>query len=221
MQTLESMTSGCFYMIDYRTCRLIYTSGYIPFMESDFGKSGHTISTEDIERAIDNDERMKLVRAHCAKNQFLASIPVENRMDMVFHTDLRLRSRDRVEQTLHLKCIPQAFTKNGLPWLEIYTVTFSPNRNTGMLMMTDKKLHANYLYDSRTGTWNKLRNHNLSMMEWRILSLSSQGKSELEISTLLFHSVSSIKKTKKSIFGKLGVKNTIEALQMAQNLSII
>lgn len=87
--------------------------------------------------------------------------------------------------------------------------------------MTDKKLHANYLYDSRTGTWNKLRNHNLSMMEWRILSLSSQGKSELEISTLLFHSVSSIKKTKKSIFGKLGVKNTIEALQMAQNLSII
>lgn len=109
MQTLESMTSGCFYMIDYRTCRLIYTSGYIPFMESVFGKSGHTISTEDIERAIDNDERMKLVRAHCAKNQFLASIPVENRMDMVFHTDLRLRSRD--EWSRH--CISNVFHRHS------------------------------------------------------------------------------------------------------------
>ena len=221
VQSVSSLLNGYCYILDYGRCRILPSAGHSSFMDTIFGVKGMRINKDTLSRAIDKKELERIRHCIRSKNAFMATLPMEMRMELVFHMDICVKSAGGFSQTLHLRCQPLSLNRNGTPWLEVHTLSFSPRRDSGRLILSCKKENSCYVYDAETELWCKKERPRFSIQERQVLSLISQGRSELEISDFLCRSVVCIKKAKKTIFDKLDVKSSIEATQMAQNLSII
>ena len=112
-------------------------------------------------------------------------------------------------------------SEKGDIWLALCTVSLSPEKNIGDVVITDHICTDRYCYSFKGKRWRKLPELILSDREKEILQLSVKGLSNTEIGETLFIDANTVKYHKKKLFDKLHAENITEAVGIAANLRLI
>ena len=112
--------------------------------------------------------------------------------------------------------------KKGDIWLALCTVSLSPEKSIGEVIIFDSTCTDRYFYSFEGRRWKKQPELILSDREKEILQLSVKGLSNTEvIGETLFIDANTVKSHKKKLFEKLHAGNITEAVGIAANLRLI
>lgn len=106
-------------------------------------------------------------------------------------------------------------------WLALCTVSLSPEKTIGDVVISDHTCTDRYLYSFEGRRWRKQPELILSDREKEILQLSVKGLSNTEIGETLFIDANTVKFHKKKLFEKLHAENITEAVGIAANMRLI
>ena len=106
-------------------------------------------------------------------------------------------------------------------WLALCTVSLSPRKRLGSVLISDHTCTDRYVYSFEGRRWRKQPELLLTDREREILQLSVKGFSNTETGEALFIDANTVKFHKKKLFEKLHAKNITEAVGIAANLRLI
>lgn len=215
LDSVVRLTNECYYLVDFFNSTIPYISYsplYLCGVEPEVVKTQinlnfhiHFASRDEIEM-ISERTRQWL--------RFLMTKELDERMHYSFRIDYHLNKK-----LICLSMIPVVFTPGGKPVIVLSKVSISPRTEAGNAMLF-KKNHPNYwIYDN--DQWVEQTHVQLSEMEVQILLLSVQGRTENEISELIFRSKDGLKTIKRKLFRKMGVTTITEAVSKAISYGLI
>lgn len=119
------------------------------------------------------------------------------------------------------KLTPLALTSDGRIWLALCVVSASSHNTPGHIEIHRVGSPDFFEYNRLTWRWDKRSMPTLTDGEKSVITLSIQGFTMLEIADKMCLSPDTIKKYRKQIFGKLGVRNISEAIMAATNNKLL
>lgn len=102
--------------------------------------------------------------------------------------------------------------KNGKPWLALCSVSLSPNKSAGNLVVKENDSRTLHKYAHDSHSWTTLDYHDLKKLEHDILCMSARGMTMNEIASTLCKSPDTIKSCKKNLFDKSDATSITEAV---------
>lgn len=218
---LARNTNHSLYIIDYNRKNFLYVSPNPLFL------CGHT--PEEVQQkgyafyfeVIPPDEINRLLEINEAGFRFYYDSPVEKRLDFSIEYNFHIRTSDRHQHLIHHKLTSILLNKKGDIWLALCTVSLSPEKSIGEVIISDSTCTDRYFYSFEGRRWKKQPELILSDREKEILQLSVKGLSNTEIGEMLFIDANTVKFHKKKLFEKLHAGNITEAVGIAANLRLI
>ena len=218
---LTRNTNHSLYIIDYNRKNFLYVSPNPLFL------CGH--SPEEVQRkgyafyfeVVPSDEINRLMEINEAGYLFYYNQPVEKRLDLSIEYDFHIHTSDNHRHLIHHKLTPVLLSEKGDIWLALCTVSLSPKKNIGEVVITNHTCTDRYVYSFEGRRWRKQPELILSDREKEILQLSVKGLSNTEIGETLFIDANTVKFHKKKLFEKLHAENITEAVGIAANLRLI
>lgn len=218
---LSRNTNHSLYIIDYNRKNFLYVSPNPLFL------CGH--SPEEVQRkgyafyfeVVPSDEINRLMEINEAGYLFYYNQPVEKRLDLSIEYDFHIHTSDNHRHLIHHKLTPVLLSEKGDIWLALCTVSLSPKKNIGEVVITNHTCTDRYVYSFEGRRWRKQPELILSDREKEILQLSVKGLSNTEIGETLFIDANTVKFHKKKLFEKLHAENITEAVGIAANLRLI
>ena len=134
------------------------------------------------------------------------------------HFDLSINASIRREM-IHISLTPCLFDTNKDVILGLCMLTYSTRKQIGNALI--KLPEVDYHLELRNDEWVQTNNPHLTNMEIVIIGHCANGKSIADIAEYLSVSASTIKTHRTSVLKKLGVNNTIEAIQYVENYNLI
>lgn len=214
-------TNHSVYIIDYHRRNFLYVSANPLFLcgrtaeevrEQGYGFYFEVVPPEDIHRLMEINE---------AGFRFYYEQPVEKRLALTIEYDFHICTSQRHRQLIHHKLTPILLNAQGDIWLALCTVSLSPNKTAGEVLMSDNTGTVRYAYSFEGKRWRKQPDILLSDREKEILQLSVKGLSNAEIGESLFIDANTVKFHKKKLFEKLQAENITEAIGIAAYLRLI
>lgn len=214
-------TNSSLYIIDYNRKNFLYVSsnplflcGYTPeeVQQKGYGFYFDVVPAEEIRVLFEINE---------AGFGFYYNLPLEKRLDYIIEYDFHVRPSDGHTHLIHHKLAPILLDREGNIWLALCTVSLSPNKETGNVIISNKDNTECFRYSFEGKRWYKQSPITLTEREKEILELSVKGLSNSEIAACLFIDTNTVKFHKKSLFQKLKAKNITEAIGIAGNLRLI
>ena len=147
--------------------------------------------------------------------------PIEKRLDLSIESNFHIHTSEKHPHLIHHKLPPVLLSGKGDIWLALCTVSLSPEKNIGDVVISDHTCTDHYIYSFEGRRWRKQPELILSDREKEILQLSVKGLSNTEIGETLFIDANTVKFHKKKIFEKLHAENITEAVGIAANLRLI
>ena len=135
--------------------------------------------------------------------------------------NFHIRTSEKHSHLIHHKLTPALLSDNGDIWLALCTVSLSPEKNIGDVVISDHTCSDRYIYSFESRRWRKQPELILSDREKEILQLSVKGMSNTEIGETLFIDANTVKFHKKKLFEKLHAENITEAVGIAANMRLI
>ncbi len=143
-------------------------------------------------------------------------IQSEERSKWYISYDFHILNKGRKILVNH-KLTPLVLTSDGRIWLALCVVSVSTHTTPGHIEMHCAGSPDFYEYNIVTQRWDKRSIPTLTEGEKSVITLSIQGLTMLEIADKMCLSPDTIKKYRKQIFEKLGVRNISEAIVAATN----
>ena len=200
-KALARNTNHSLYIIDYNRKNFLYVSSNPLFL------CGHEIN--------------RLMEINEAGFRFYYDQPIEKRLDLSIEYNFHIRTSEKHSHLIHHKLTPALLSDNGDIWLALCTVSLSPEKNIGDVVISDHTCSDRYIYSFESRRWRKQPELILSDREKEILQLSVKGMSNTEIGETLFIDANTVKFHKKKLFEKLHAENITEAVGIAANMRLI
>lgn len=218
---LARNTNHSLYIIDYNRKNFLYVSPNPLFL------CGH--SPEEVQQkgyafyfeVVPPDEINRLMEINEAGFRFYYDQPVEKRLDLSIEYNFHIRTSEKHSHLIHHKLTPVMLSEKGDIWLALCTVSLSPEKKLGEVLITDHTCTDRHVYSFEGRRWRKQPELILSDREKEILQLSVKGLSNTEIGGTLFIDANTVKFHKKKLFEKLHAENITEAVGIAANLRLI
>ena len=218
---LARNTNHSLYIIDYNRKNFLYVSPNPLFL------CGH--SPEEVQQkgyafyfeVVPSDEINRLMEINEAGFHFYYDQPIEKRLDLSIEYNFHIRTSEKHLHLIHHKLTPVMLSEKGDIWLALCTVSLSPEKKLGEVLITDHTCTDRHVYSFEGRRWRKQPELILSDREKEILQLSVKGLSNTEIGETLFIDANTVKFHKKKLFEKLHAENITEAVGIAANLRLI
>ena len=208
------------YIIDYFKRNFLYVSPNPMFLcglsPEEVMKLGYRFYLE----YVPEDELPLLLDLNRAGFAFKSNIPIEERKDCYIQYDFHILNDGHPILVNH-KLTPLALTSDGNIWLALCVVSASNHSTPGHIEIHRVGSSDFYEYNRITRRWNKRCVPALSEGEKSVITLSIQGFTMTEIGDKMCLSPDTIKKYRKQIFEKLGVRNISEAIIAATNNKLL
>lgn len=214
-------TNSSLYMVDYQRKEFLYVSpnplflcGYSPeqVREKGYGFFLERVLPEDLERIYEINE---------AGFRFYYDQPVDKRRFFSIGYDFHIRASDDHRLLLHHEYTPVLLNDKGDIWLSLCTVSLSPFKEAGEVVIWDHTASGRYTYSFAGKRWKKSSDIVLTDREKAILQLSVKGLSNTEIGECLFIDASTVKYHKRRLFDKLNARHIGEAVGKATCMRLI
>ncbi|MDE6269834.1 MAG: helix-turn-helix transcriptional regulator [Muribaculaceae bacterium] len=165
-------------------------------------------------------EQQLLLDINRAGFEFYNTLPPEERRNWYIQYDFHLLNGKR-PMLIHHKLTPLAMTSDGRVWLALCVVSASNHSTPGHVEM-HRAGSADFMeYNTATRRWDKRSMPTLTEGERSVITLSIQGLTMSEIADEMCLSPDTIKKYRRLIFEKLGVRNISEAIMAAANNKLL
>lgn len=216
-QLLGIMDDG-FYVIDFYQRQFVYVTPQLLLLcghdPDDALKQGYDFYSQ----VVYKEDMPLLIEIHQVSIELLFTMETIEKLKCI-KFNIRLFNDGQLLMVDH-KIAPLQLTREGKVRLAACRVTHAVARTPGNLKAyyKDDTVHE-YSFESKI--WKPVCQIQLSQMEKNVLRLMQQGKERREIATLLHISEHTVKNHKNNIFNKLGVKNGIEAINVAVNNQLI
>ena len=218
---LARHTNHSLYIIDYNRKNFLYVSPNPLFLcgrsPEEVQRKGYAFYFE----VVPPDEIKRLMEINEAGYRFYYGLPAEKRLDLSIEYDFHICTSDNHTHLIHHKLTPILLSAKGDIWLALCTVSLSPERNIGEVIMSQHTGNERYVYSFEGKRWRKKPELILTDREKEILQLSVKGLSNTEIGENLFIDTNTVKFHKKKLFEKLHAENITEAVGIAANLRLI
>ena len=218
---IAKSTNNSLYKIDYHRKNFLYVSAnplfLCGFSPEEVKEKGYAFYFE----LVPENELQRLLEINSAGFQFYYSKPLEKRQNYVIEYDFHIKTSDNHLHLIHHKLAPVLLNGKGDIWLALCTVSLSPQKMTGNVLISDTTCSDRFFYSFESRHWHKLPEMELTERERDILQLSVKGLSNMEIGASLFIDANTVKFHKKKLFEKLHAVNITEAVGIAANLRLI
>ncbi len=208
------------YIIDYFKQNFLYVSPNPMFLCGLTPEQMMKIGYRFYLRFVPQDEQELLLSINRAGFAFYDNIPVEERRDWYIQYDFHIINDGHPILVNH-KLTPISITSDGRVWLALCVVSASNHTTPGHIEMHQVGSPEFFEYNRLTRRWKKRSIPTLTDGEKSVITLSIQGFTMLEIADKMCLSPDTIKKYRKQLFEKLGVRNITEAIIAATNNKLL
>ncbi len=208
------------YIIDYFRQKFLYVSPNSFFLCGMTPERMMELSYRFYLEYVPEDEQTLLLEFNRAGFSFYNGLPVDERRQWYIQYDFHiLNSGNPI--LVHHKLTPMALTSDGRIWLALCVVSASNHTTPGHVEIHRAGTPFFFAYNLLTRRWTRRSMPTLTEGEKAVITLSVQGYTMGEIADRMCLSTDTIKKYRKQIFEKLGVRNITEAIAAATNNKLI
>lgn len=208
------------YIIDYFNQNFLYVSPNPMFLCGLTPERMKEIGYRFYFMYVPQDEQNLLLTINRAGFSFYGNIPVEESCDWYIQYDFHILNDGHPILVNH-KLTPIATTSDGRVWLALCVVSASNHTTPGHIEMHRVGSPEYFEYNRLTRRWDKRCMPTLTEGEKSVIALSIQGLTMSEIADKMCLSPDTIKKYRKQLFEKLGVRNITEAIIAATNNKLL
>ncbi len=208
------------YIIDYFKHNFLYVSPNPMFLCGLTPEQMKELGYRFYLEYVPQDEQPLLLDLNHAGFSFYSNIPVEERKDWFIQYDFHIINGGHPILVNH-KLTPIATTSDGRIWLALCVVSTSNHTTPGHIEMHRVGSQEYFEYNRLTRRWDKRGMPTLTEGEKSVITLSIQGFTMSEIADKMCLSPDTIKKYRKQLFEKLGVRNITEAIIAATNNKLL
>ncbi|MDE7438076.1 MAG: helix-turn-helix transcriptional regulator [Muribaculaceae bacterium] len=208
------------YIIDYFKQNFLYVSPNPMFLCGLSPEQVKELGYRFYLEYVPEDEQSLLLDINRAGFAFHNTIPVEERGDWFIQYDFHILNDDHPILINH-KLTSLALTSDGRVWLALCVVSASNHTTPGHIEMHRVGSPDYFEFNRLTHRWDKRTIPTLTEGEKSVITLSIQGFTMSEIGDKMCLSAETIKKYRKQIFEKLGVRNISEAIACAVNNKLL
>lgn len=219
-EAFSRSTYQSIYIIDYFRQKFLYVSPNALFMCGLTPEKMMEINYKFYFEYVPANERELLIKFNRVGFSFYNSLPGEEKKDWYIQYDFHILNAGRPILINH-KLTPLALTSDGRVWLALCVVSASSHTKPGHIEMHHVGTSEYYEFNILTNRWDKKYIPTLSEGEKMVIILSIQGFTMTEIAEQMCLSPETIKKYRKQIFEKLGVRNISEAIIASTNNKLI
>ena len=228
---LARNTNHSLYIIDYNRRNFLYVSSNPLFLcgrsPEEVRQKGYAfyfevVPPDEMKRLMEiNEAGFRFYYSQEAGFRFYYSQSTEKRLDLSIEYDFHLCMPENRRHLVHHKLTPVLLSAEGDIWLALCSVSLSPRKDIGAVIISDCTCADRYVYSFEGRRWRKQSGLILSEREKEILQLSVKGLSNKEIGEILFIDANTVKYHKKKLFENLHAENITEAVGIAANLRLI
>ncbi len=204
------------YIIDYFRQKFLYVSPNSLLLCGLTSEQVMEMSYRFYIEKVPEEEQDMLMESNRAGFAFYNSIPLEEKNKWYIQYDFHVIN-DGGPILINHKLTPLSVTSDGRVWLALCVVSASTHTSPGHIEMHRIDSPEYYEYNMLTRRWAKRFMPELNDGEKSVIRLSIQGLTMNEIADRMCLSTDTIKKYRKQIFEKLGVRNISEAIISATN----
>ncbi|MDE6301250.1 MAG: helix-turn-helix transcriptional regulator [Muribaculaceae bacterium] len=208
------------YIIDYYRQKFLFVSPNSLFLCGMTPEEMIQLSYRFYLEYVPEQEQSLLLEYNRVGFAFYNSLPQEERPDWYIQYDFHILNEGR-PVLVHHKLTPLALTSDGRVWLGLCVVSASNHTTPGHIEMHRAGSPEFFEYNMITRRWDRRRIPSLTEGEKSVITLSIQGFTMTEIADRMCLSPDTIKKYRKQIFEKLGVRNISEAIVAATNNKLL
>lgn len=204
------------YIIDYFRQNFLYVSPNPIFLCGLSPEEMKALGYRFYMEYVPAEEQPLLQEINRAGFAFFNTLPVDERKDWYIQYDFHIVNNGHPILINH-KLTPVELTSDGHVWLALCVVSASNHTTPGHIEMHRAGSADFLVYNRVTHRWDRNSMPTLTEGEKSVITLSIQGYTMLEIADRMCLSPDTIKKYRKQIFEKLGVRNISEAIVAATN----
>ena len=219
LKQFNQSCSGAYHMMDY------YNQQIITDNPSSSILCGHPKEIADKEgfgflgRILTPEEQIWASQVNEAAFNLFFNHDEKKRMDLRLSYDLKVRTINGTEFTLHHKLTPFRLCKNGNLWLalcHVIEVASKDTRNVNLVDVVDGKK-----YNFTNGNFILSKDEVLTYKEKQILTMLAKDMTAEQISKNLSISLPVFNRHKRKVFNKLGVDKSTSAIHKAHTEGLI
>lgn len=219
-EAFSNSTYQSVYIIDYFKQNFLYVSPNSVFQCGLTPEQMMEIGFGFFSLHVAQDEKSLLLDIYRMCLAFFNQVPLGERKEWYAQYDFHIIDNGHPILVNH-KQIPIALTSDGRLWLTLCLVSASSHTTPGHIEMHRVGSTDYFVYNRLTQNWDKRNVPILTEGERYMIRLSIQGLSILEIADKMCLSPATIKKYRKQLFNKLGVRNITEAILAATNKRLL
>ena len=180
-EALARNTNHSLYIIDYNRKNFLYVSSNPLFLcgrtPEEVQQKGYAFYFE----VVSPDELKRLMEINEAGFRFYYNQPAEKRLNLSIEYDFHICMSESHRHLIHHKLTPILLNAKGDIWLALCSVSLSPRKDIGEVILTDCTCADRYVYSFEGRRWRKQPELILSDREKEIPQLSVKGLSNAEI----------------------------------------
>ncbi len=219
-EAFSRLTYQSVYIIDYFKQNFLYVSANPMFLCGLTAEQMKAMGYSFYLKYVPQAEQALLLEINRAGFSFYNDVATDNRMDWYLQYDFHILHGKRPILINH-RITPLAVTSDGRVWLALCAVSVSTKSTPGNIEMHSTGSDHYYSYNLTTRRWDRRAMPTLTEGEKAVITLSIQGLTMLEIADRMCLSPDTIKKYRKQIFEKLGVRNISEAIVSVTNNKLL
>lgn len=208
------------YIIDYFKQKFLYVSPNPMFLCGLTPKQMKSLGYRFYLDYVPEEEHKLLLEINRVGFAFHNQIPLEQRKDWYISYDFHIINNGHPILINH-KLTSLALTSDGRIWLALCVVSAATHTTPGHIEMHHVGTPDYFAFNQLTRRWDKEVMPSLTDGERSVLTLSIQGYTMAEIGDIICLSPDTVKKYRRQIFEKLGVRNISEAIAAATNNKLI
>lgn len=217
LKAVESVMDIDAYIVDYKNERFLYATKNSSILMGNKLEEINSYGFLYYDKIVHPDDVNMFIPINAKVFDFFYSVPPSKRVGFYYTFDLRLRNKNHKPILVNHKITMLDLAGDGVIRLGLCVISYPTNDKPGNVYIKINDNSIVYQYMASTNKFVEVKTQKLTSKAMAVLELASSGKTEAEIAAILKISLHTVKYHKKTIFTKIGVKNTTEAIQWVNN----
>lgn len=217
LKTMENLMDINAFIIDCQNKEILYATKECLSLFARKTAKMSQLEFDFLDDYLSPDEIHRIATINFSILDFYYSLPEKRRLNCYSTHDFRIKIKNNIA-LMNLKVSVLDLTECGDLRLSLCILSHKTfhNKPCGTYM---KMLDTGTVYELIPSSLKfvEVKTQKLTSKANSILKLASNGKTEIEIANSLGISINTVKYHKRQIFARIGVKNTAEAIQWANN----
>jgi len=212
LDVMSRLNNQSIYIIDYTKQTFLYVSPHPLFLCGYEAEEVKNMGYLFYEKVLSDNDLQMLIEINRMGWKLFYDSPLENRLYSRISYDFNLHHKNGAKILVNHKVSPLLLNEDGNIWVGICIVNYSPHKNVGNVVFTQKNKNLCYSYDFEKKRIISYEPEKLTKRQEEILRLHMQGYNETGICEKLNLSVRTVKNHRYHAEKKLGVNNLANAI---------